>query len=221
MASEIIYIVRNYYQLEGIPAYPSYFTPVDFLIRTWIDSSDINRIRIEKYFTPRLAPEKSGIEYYTVGKGSGGTAFRREYWDSQIYNEVISTIDRPILDFSTLREKEVSYYRQFMEKAKNGEDNLQSIGIEVDEIFGDVNVISKNNLVVTASDLYYNNPLIIEYRYDVALMRLIDLRKIIIVEKDGGIEQVLHSQFRLMNWNVLETNEIPEQLFDNEYITGL
>jgi hypothetical protein len=75
-------------------------------------------------------------------------------------------------------------------------------------------------LYISASEIYQNYPMIVEYRNDVEQMRLIDLREIVLVEKDGEVEQVLHSQFKLTNWSILTPNEVPERLFDYEYIVG-
>jgi hypothetical protein len=220
MINNVIFMAHNYFQLDGIPAYPSYFTPVDFILHSWIDLTDIYRFRRERYFITKLAPGKSGMEYYAVGNGSGGIVFRREYWDGKIYNEVKSAISNPVSDFNSVREREVNKYHQFMDKANRREDNLQFIGVEVDDKFGNINVIRKNNLYISASEIYQNYPMIVEYRNDVEQMRLIDLREIVLVEKDGEVEQVLHSQFKLTNWSILTPNEVPERLFDYEYIVG-
>ena len=116
----IFHSVYKYYQLEGIPAYPSPFIPVDYPILEWLDTNDLSRFRREKYFAPRLESARAGIEYYMVGTGYKGEVVQREFWDGALFHERKSQVEQRRIDFQSWLEKMGEKGRNLIETARKG-----------------------------------------------------------------------------------------------------
>lgn len=218
MRESILHWIYHYYQLEGIPAYPSPFIPVDFYFLNWIDTFDLGRFRKEKHYIPRVSPAQSGLEYYIVGTEHGGTQLRREYWDGGLFHEAEASVESSPPSFDSWLEHLADGSRRLVEKAKRGDTTWEFRGIEKDDMFGDVYVVvSPGAEVVRASDLYLDMPLEIEYRIDVEMMRHVEQVEAVI----DGDSRILHRRLRLTNWTYLRPEDVSDKLFDPDYIRGL
>jgi len=170
----IFHSVHKYYQLEGIPAYPSPFVPVDYLILEWLDTNDLNRFRREKYFISRLEQERAGLEYSIVGTGYKGEVVQREMWDGVLFHEGRTQIEQRALDFQSWLENMAEKGRNLVETARKGGKQFAYKEAYKNDDFGEIIVVvNSGDKFVQASDLYMGFPLEFEYHVDTELFRII------------------------------------------------
>ncbi len=219
MTKSILSRVYKSYYLEGIPAYPSFFIPIDFQTPHWMDTSDVARFRKERHYFPRDPEKQSGIHYYTVGTGADGIQFHRSYWDGKISDETESDFKSPLPSYEEWLEKIASRGKDWVEKGKRGQDDCDYQGVEVDDAFGNVHVVVMQK-VLRASDIYLGMPLEIEVRIDMDMFRIVEQTERVVVNEDGKIDKILHHQLRLSKWVYLEPDEAPDRLFDPEHIVS-
>lgn len=213
----ILHWEHSEFQLEGIPSYPSHFIPITFRILYWMDTSDLGRFRKEKHFFPHDNSLPSGIEYSKVGTGNKGTVISREYWNGTLYYENISDIKTESPNYITWLENTSNNGQRLIDKGKQGKENLNYHGVDINEDFGPVEIVSTLRRV-SASDLYLGFPVKIEYRIDLELFR--------IVEKTGWVlghekSQILYTHVKLIKWEILPKEMIPLNLFDSDHIMGV
>jgi len=84
MAGQVLLIHYDYYELEGIPPYPSPFVPVDFSYVWWLSVGDTQRFRYEKRYSTRTEPQSSGLVELSLGDGAGGSTRNFSYWDGEV-----------------------------------------------------------------------------------------------------------------------------------------
>ena len=213
--STVLYSAYHLYELEGIPAYPSPFTPVDFYIRNWLSISDTLKFRTEKHYTTRDSSLNSGLESYLVRTGVDGIQVRREYWEGNLFHETKESLDSFALSFDDWLARIAEKGRRFIDEAKRSDATIE-VREETDDTFGLVQVIVSQG-TTRGSDLYPEMPLEIVHKFDFALMRLVEQIETVITEDNNRVN---HRHYRLMDWRHLQPDDVPDRVFDPEHIVG-
>jgi hypothetical protein len=209
MSSDILHMTAEYFELEGVPPYPSYFVPVDFNYEWWMDTSDMLRFRYEKYFSTREEPPVNGLVTCVVGTGGNGDHKECHYYDgktecatSKITMSALS-LEKWLLGFNALGHRLVSE----IGSTKSGE--FQYEGIETDALWGNAYLFTKIS-ILRASDDYRDLPMTETYKFDESLHRQIEIRRIVFRDK----EEIIHRLYRLTEWKLLTLAEAPEGIFN-------
>jgi hypothetical protein len=208
MTAKILYYEYAYYQMEGIPPYPSPYVMLDITQKHWVDMSDPNRFRHEESFRTREAEPKEGIERVVIGTGTGGVIE-----DCQTYDARTECTQKPItvtLDYSSWLSATTALGRKWLDNKDNPEaaDGRKYIGMQTDEVWGDVHVFEKEGRL-EASDLYPKYPMVEIMKFDKDLLRAVAWDRIVI----DGDKRIVHSSARLVTWKFLAASEVPADLF--------
>lgn len=195
-----LYIVYDYFELEGIPPYPSYFTPVDFKYTWWIDLADTRNFRFEKRFALRDNPDKAGLVACSTGNALDQKNVKVEWWDSapQVYEEKSSPnavkYEEWLNAFNTRG-------RLILNKATD--DTFQRLEDLDDPVWGRTYHFRETGYIIGGSDLYLNLPFVTTYQFGVDDLRWIEMNRVVINNSD----EVLHRLWRLAEWK-----EIPGEI---------
>lgn len=209
MPAQILLIRYSYFELEGIPPYPSPFVPVDFSYVWWLDTKDTNRFRYEKRYSTRGDPHNSGLVESSVGTGAGGQTQNVSYWeDNPTCQETANPPNKvPLAEWL---DAFTAMGRDLLNKHRAG--NLAPYkykGIETDNEWGQVHVFERPGKL-QASDLYPGKPMVERFTFDVEQLRQVEMSRI--VQTRTG--KVLHRLYRLKRWLLLEREEIPANAFE-------
>lgn len=204
-----VHFSYDYFELEGIPPYPSPFVPVDFKYDGWIDVGDTRKFRFEKRFATRTSPANSGLVALTTSKDIESKIVHTEFWDGQP-----ETIEK---DQSESLMGYADWFETFTGMGRNlakeiGQKNATHdyLGIQTDGLWGNVHVFQKKE-VVQASDMYLGLPLVIIYKIHVADFRWIEMEQKVI----DGKNEILFRFWRLRTWDEVDSDILPSNLFDH------
>lgn len=206
--SGILQIEYEYFQLEGIPPYPSPYVTIDARDVFWVDLSDPNRTRFERRYRTREATPREGLERYYISEGAGGRRKECTFYDGKeecTLAPISRTLsfDNWLTDFNFTSNK-------LLAKTTNpaAVGGYEYKGIQGDPQWGQVHIFQRSGMA-QASDLYKDKPTIEAMRIDVAQSRMVELSKTVI----DGDKQVVHSLYRLVTWKVAEPSQVPADLF--------
>ncbi len=208
MTNGILYFEYEYFQLEGIPPYPSPYLTIDSVDKNWVDTVDPNRFRFERHFITREAKSVEGIERFRIGTGTNGVVE-----ECQLYDGKTECVQQPItstLTYESWLENSSRLGRRFLENASDPKmiGGYTYKGIQTDEQWGDVHVFERQG-ELSASDMYQGRPMTETLKFDVELQRQIEWIRTVI---DGGTA-VVHARVRLITWKIMESSETPADLF--------
>jgi len=208
MATQILYYEYEYFQMEGIPPYPSPYVAMDIRDRHWVDMNDPLRSRYEVAFRTREPNPKEGVERVVIGTGAGGVME-----DCQTYDGKTECTQTPIaatLDYSSWLSATTALGRTWLA----GKDNPEAIhgqayvGIQTDDVWGTVHVFQKEG-TLEASDLYPKYPMVETMKFDADLFRAVAWERTVM----NGDERIAHAWSRLVAWKVMDVSESPADLF--------
>lgn len=208
MAGQFLYYEYEYFQLEGIPPYPSPYLTIDSIDRYWVDVNDPNRFRYERYYRTRETEPKEGVEVSRVGTGFGGVVE-----ECQRYEEKVECTQQALTTTLTYDEwlnNTTHLSRKFLNNINSPATigGYEYRGIESDELWGDVHVFERRG-TLSASDIYPNFPIVETLKFDVALGRTVEWRRIVI----DGDKSVIHAISRLVKWELLDASAVSADLF--------
>jgi hypothetical protein len=205
MADQILYFEYEYFQLEGIPPYPSPYVPINMVQRFWVDLNDPNRFWSERRFRTREASPREGMERTVKGTGTGGVLETCNFYEGRAYcaQQTITTT----VSFDEWLTANAGAGRRFVKNANMPEANggYEYKGIEIDETWGEVHTFVRRG-VLTASDLYKDHPMIETLSFDTKLYRQISWQRIV-------DDSVLHASLRLIAWKTIASSEAPPEIF--------
>lgn len=208
MENKILYYEYEYFQLEGIPPYPSPYTTIDSIDKNWVDVSNPSYFRYERHFTTREPEPRQGIETSRVGTGPSGLVEQCQVYDgkTECTQQVITpttTYDEWFKNFTNLNTR--------FQANKNSPQAIGGYvykGIQTDNDWGDVYVFERPG-VVAASDLYPNYPMIETLKFEVNLGRNIEWTRTII----DGEKTIIHAYSRLVKWEIINSSDLPGDFF--------
>ena len=211
MASQVLLIRYDYFELEGIPPYPSPFVPVDFSYVWWLSVEDTQRFRYEKRYSTRTEPQSSGLVELSLGDGAGGGTLNFSYWDGQVEaSEQGNSAQKVSLEewLATF----TAFGRSLLDKYHSG-DLAPFIykGIYTDLEWGQVHIFEQES-ILDASDLYAGSPILERYIFDEAQLRQVEWKRIV-KAKEGDI---IHRLYQLQRWLLLAEEEVPWNIFAKE-----
>lgn len=153
----IICITYNYFELEGIPPYPSPFIPVDYKYDWWIDKTNTKRFRFEKRFATRSSPAKSGLMVLTTSAGAESKILHTEIWNNK---RITIEKDQPISNsaYTDWYETFTAMGRKLVKGIEQKSPSHTYLGEQIDGMWGNCHVFQTNE-IVQSSDLYFNLPL--------------------------------------------------------------
>lgn len=208
MKNQILYIEYEYFQLEGIPPYPSPYLTIDSIDRKWIDMNDPNRFRYERYYRTREAEPHEGIEWSQVGTGSGGVIEECQRYEEKIdcTRQAITTT----LTYNEWLEHFTHLSRSFLGNAISPAaiGGYEYKGIQNDDMWGEIHVFERSG-TLSASDRYPDFPTVETLKFDRALGRTIEWRRTVI----DGDTSVVHAISRMVKWEVLDGSAVPADIF--------
>jgi hypothetical protein len=210
MSDTIQYLLQEYYQLEGIPPYPSYFTPIDFSYRQWRAMNDAQRFRFEKTYSTRTSPSSSGLVQGAVGTGTGGVIKEWQFYEDQIHSTEISA-SPDVVTYESWLSGLASMGENFLQNVGTGKlADFQSRGIESDAQWGEIYVF-EGRKPLEGSDLYPSDSQTTTtdiFKFDTQLLRHVEWRRTV-----NDSATTLYSLYRLVEWKVLDSEEVPSDLF--------
>lgn len=139
VTGRIFHSQHKYYQLEGIPPYPSYFIPLEFTFDVWLDSENGARFRTQKTFRTLESNSLESLVYLAVGDGLGNV-WRAEIWDGKITEQSFRETEHP-KDYEEYKLREQQATTRILEKAVSQTESIIYNGIVNDEKWGDVRLI--------------------------------------------------------------------------------
>ncbi len=207
-SDQILYFEFDYFQLEGVPPFPSPYVTMDSTDRHWVDMADPNRSRYERYYRTQSSDPKEGYERIEIGTGTGVIMEQCEFYEGKD-----DCTHQPITHAMTFEEWLMNYAsvaNHYLDNKNNpgAIGGYEFKGIQKDEIWGDVYVFERK-LTLTASDLYPNYPSVETLKFDIALKRTVEWRREII---DKG-QTIVHALARLIKWETINGSQIPNDLF--------
>jgi hypothetical protein len=204
----ILHIEYDYFQLEGIPPFPSPYLTIDARDTTWVDVQDPNRSYYERRYRTHESTPREGIERYVVRTGSGG---RQE--ECTMYDGREECTQQPITQTLNFDGWLADFTRTGTKLLANTDDpavvgGYVYQGKQQDVQWGEVHVFERMG-TAQASDLYTDKPLRETMKIDADQHRIVELSKTII----NGEETVIHSSYRLVAWAFLDPAQVPATLF--------
>ncbi len=139
VAGRIFHSRYTYYQLEGIPPYPSFFTPLEFMFDVWLDSENGARFRIQKTFRTLESETGESLVYLAVGDGLGNV-WRAEIWDGKVTEQSFQETNHP-KNYEEYRARERQAVTRILDKAIAQTERLRYKGVVNDERWGNVHLI--------------------------------------------------------------------------------
>ncbi|MCU0493578.1 MAG: hypothetical protein MUD01_18480, partial [Chloroflexaceae bacterium] len=206
--SGILYIKMEYYQLEGIPPYPSKYVAIDARDETWIDMSDPQRIRYERTYRTQETPPREGKERYYIGTGRGGQIKDCSLYDGK--EDCSTQTITQTVDFDGW----LNSFNQPNAKFVANMHNASAIGgytykgTQTDPQWGEVHVFERQGSAKT-SDLYPNKPTIETMKIGADQPRLVELSMTVL----DGDTQVPYRSYRLKEWNIVDPSTLPADFF--------
>ncbi|MCC7353668.1 MAG: hypothetical protein IT330_07910, partial [Anaerolineae bacterium] len=205
MSNRILYYEYEYFELEGVPPYPSPYVAVDWRDMFWVDMDDPNRFRWERHYRTREATPHEGLAYYTIHTGYGGLRRRCE-----IYEGKETCAEEPItttLDYDHWFQNEIARVGHQALDNSNSPDKIGGYvykGTQQDGPWGKVYVFQRQ-IRLSGSDLYRNYPATETLMFDVEMLRRVRWERTVVDED----KTVLHLLLRLVVWKMLDSSEIP------------
>lgn len=95
MEKGVLYFEYSYFQLEGIPPYPSPYVTMVSISRYWIDMNDPNRFHHEGSFRTQEATPVEGMEFIRTGTGTNGVSESCEFYEGRpdcVQNPITTTL---------------------------------------------------------------------------------------------------------------------------------
>lgn len=207
-SNQILYYEYEYFQLEGVPPYPSPYVKMVASDKYWVDMADPNRSRFERSYHTQTSDPKEGFERIDIGTGTGGV-----FEDCQFYEGKETCSQRPITSTLTIDDWvqfQTSMADKFLANQNTPELNAGYAfkGCQRDEIWGEAYIFERTTPLVT-SDLYANYPSIEIRKFDVAMKRATEWKRTVM----DGEKMVIHDDYRLIKWEWLDRYSIPQDLF--------
>jgi len=208
VVSQILYYEYEYFQLEGIPPYPGPYLTIDSIDRYWVDVNDPNRFRYERYYRTRETEPKEGIEVSRVGTGLGGVVEECQRYEDK--TECTQQAATTPLTYDNWLSNTTHLSRKFLNNINSPATigGYEYRGIENDELWGDVHVFERRG-TLSASDIYPNFPIVETLKFDIALGRTVEWRRIVI----DGDKSVIHAVSRLVKWELIDGSTVSTDLF--------